>query len=220
MEKKYYKQLTGKKMKECLEAEGAKEALSWLAKAAKHGVVPIHHRLQELGDVTPDEFGSKVELKCDETAPEVQLIEDCKHTVEDLWNLPAEVERVLADGRQAVEALSRRHNLHPTVGYQSVPVARRPTYEGSAAQAEAAEEKEAESSGDDENSDTEPVIQNNASRTRPPDESRQEPKRRRAVVVAEPEEDVEEVIHDVLIMFGRGSEGQREMWLTIKVKGG
>jgi hypothetical protein len=220
MDKKYYKQLTGKKMTECLEAEGAFGAKTWLAAAAKHGVLPIYMRLQELGDVTPGEFGSKVQLKCDDAVAEVQLIEDCKQTTAEFWTLPPEVLRVQAEGEQVAEALSRRHLLHPAVGYASVPLARRPTYEGSAAQAHAAEEKEEEKSSEDESSeDEEPLIQNNASRAQPSDEDRQAPKRRREVPAPEPEEEIEEVTHDVIVLFGNGDFGQ-EMWVAIKVKGG
>jgi len=40
MEKKYYKQLLGARMRECLEAEQAPGALNWLKKAALHGAIP------------------------------------------------------------------------------------------------------------------------------------------------------------------------------------
>lgn len=117
MEKKHYKQLLGTKMTECLEAAGAPEARAWLAKAAKHGVVPIHQRLQEKGDITPGELGSKVELKCAEATAVVQLIEDSDQTAEAFWGLPAAVVRDMEEGAARAEAISARHRLHPAVGY-------------------------------------------------------------------------------------------------------
>jgi hypothetical protein len=141
MEEKYYKQLIGTKMRECLEAAGAPEAIPWLAKGAKHGVVPIHQRLQEPGIITPGEFGSEVELKCGEAKAVVQVIEDYEQTADAFWALPAEVLRDRADGEARAEVLSARHRLHPAVGYARVPVTGRPTYEGSAAQAMARSEE-------------------------------------------------------------------------------
>jgi hypothetical protein len=201
MEKKYFKQLVGKKMTECLAAEGATGARAWLAEAAKHGVLPINRRLQERGDITPGEFGSKVELKCDDVTAEVQLIEDIEQTAEQFWGLPAEVLREREKGETAAEALSKRHLRHPAVGYAFVPIARRPTYEGSAAQAHAQEQerKEAEASGDSggsDESDQEERVVNNASREHV-GEDREEAsrKRRRAVVVSEEAAEIEECVH-------------------------
>ena len=98
MEKKYFKQLIGTKMTECLNAEGVPEAREWLKKAAKHGVIPVHRRLQQPGDITPGEFGSKVELKCGEVTAVAQVIEDTEATTEQFWALPDEVLRELGDG--------------------------------------------------------------------------------------------------------------------------
>jgi hypothetical protein len=140
LEKKYYRQLLGKKMTECLNAEGAPEARAWLAEAAIHGVLPLHDRLQEMGDITPGEFGSRVQLKCGEVTAIVQLIEDIDQTADQFWALPPEVVRRMNEGIKAAEARSKKHILHPAIGYASVPVARRPTFEGSAAQAQIEEE--------------------------------------------------------------------------------
>jgi hypothetical protein len=86
MEKKYYKQLIGKKMTECLKAEGVPEARGWLAKAAKHGIIPVHKRLQEAGDITPGALGSEVELKCGDAKATVQLIEGTEALSEKFWD--------------------------------------------------------------------------------------------------------------------------------------
>ena len=53
---------------------------------------------------------------------------------EKFWELPAEVNRVLAAGVKASEALSKKHRRHPAVGYKNIAPVNRPTYEGSSAQ--------------------------------------------------------------------------------------
>jgi hypothetical protein len=221
MDKKYYKQLIGKKMTECLEAEGAMEARAWLAKAAKHGVIPVHRRLEGLGIITPGEFGSKVELKCDDATAVVQMIEDSDQTAEEFWALPAEVLRVLEVGRVAKEAMSKRHLLHPAVGYQSVPVARRPTFAGSAAESRledvAQEGKEDEDGSElDDSSDEEAPLVNNASRSNGAEAQRQNGKKRKrgAAVVAEAAEEVDETVMDVRAVFGEGPTS-REVWFGV-----
>jgi hypothetical protein len=230
MEKKYFKQLTGTKMTECLEAENAPEARAWLKKAAKHGVMPVHRRLQQPGEITPGEYGAKVELKCGDVTAVVQLIEEIDVTAKEFWALPAEVERVLSEGRERAEAQSVRHQQHPAVGYKNVPVRKRPTYEGSAAQARAirlaAEEGKHESDEDtdgddgsesdsDSSSSDDDAIVNNASRSAP----RQERPKRRQNVQAEREsaEATKEITHDVLAVFGAGDNGP-ELWLGVKVQ--
>jgi hypothetical protein len=83
-------------------------------KAAKHGVMPVHRRMQEPGDITFGEFDAKVELKCGEVTAVVQLIEEIDVTVvQQFWALPAEVERVLSEGREMAEALSGRQPATP-----------------------------------------------------------------------------------------------------------
>ena len=183
MEKKYYKQLIGTKMTECLNAEGAPEARVWLAKSAKHGVIPVHRRLQEIGVVTPGALGSEVELKCGEVTAVVQLIEDTEATAERFWALPAEVERVVAEGVKAAEALSKKHRMHAAVGYANVKPCNRPSWEGSAAQdcqakknaldksiresnSEDDSEDDNEDDSEDDNEENTPIVVNNASRRR------------------------------------------------------
>jgi hypothetical protein len=141
MEKKYYKQLIGTKMTDCLNSEGAPEARQWLAKAAKHGVIPIHARLQEKGDITPGEFGSNVVLRCGEVTAVAQLIEDYDQTATQFWALPADIEAERAQRHVEGQALSKRHRLHPNVGYEKVKGPLRPTWEGSAAQQHQEEKK-------------------------------------------------------------------------------
>jgi hypothetical protein len=220
MEKKYFKQLVGKKMTECLVAEGATGAKAWLAEAAKHGVIPVNRRLQERGDISPGEFGSRVELKCDDVTAEVQLIEDIEQTAEQFWALPEVVLLELEKGAAAAEALSKKHLQHPAVGYASVPVARRPTYQGSAAEALAQEQerKEAEDSddsdGSDESDQEEQRVVNNASRDVGEDREKPSKKRSRAGMVQQEDTDVTEVVHNVLALFGATS-GADEVWLGI-----
>jgi hypothetical protein len=171
------------------------------------------------------EFGSKVELKCGEATAVVQLIEDYDQTALAFWALPAEVLRVRAEGTAAAEAMSRRHLLHPAVGYQSVAVVRRPTFEGSAAQArirdieqqrESEEGSDSDSSSDDDG-DNERLIVSNASRSDATEEQhRNAPKRKRAGVVAETTEDIEEKGMDVNAVFGMGLKG-REVWFGVSV---
>jgi hypothetical protein len=234
MDNKFYKQLMGSKMMECVEAEGAPEAMAWLAKAAKHGVIPVHKRLQQPGVITPGELGSEVELKCDEVTAVVQLIEADSVTDEEFWSLPAEVERELLEGRRVADALSNKHRLHPAIGYKDVAVRQRPTWEGSAAQAYDRAEKEKKSNSskeDDSDSDSVPdgaeeasTVINNASRMVSDQiEQSQQSKRARIDVRQEPEEK-EVKKHDVLVVFGEQerNEGDKslavaELWLGVKL---
>ena len=134
MHRKHYKELLGGKMTRCIEAEGEPEAKEWLKKAAKHGVIPVHRRLQAVGEITPGELGSEVELKCGRVTAKVQMIEDFDQTAEEFWALPAELQAALDEERLALQALSEKHKRQPAVGYKRVPTRKRPTYEGSAAQ--------------------------------------------------------------------------------------
>ena len=141
MQKKYYKQLLGTKMTECLKAEGALSAKKWLAKAAEHGVVPIHRRIQEPGEISAGALGAEVELKCGHVTAVVQNIEDRDQTAKEFWALPEDLQQILAANRATSEAASDKHRQHPAIGYKKVPMRQRPTWEGSAAQAYAAEKK-------------------------------------------------------------------------------
>ena len=114
-------------MTKCFEAEGAPEARAWLAKAAKHGVIPVHRRLQGVGEMTPGALGSDVELKCGLVTAKVQLIEDTEATTEKFWALPAEVLEKIAEGVKTAEALSNKHRMHPAVVYANVKPRNRPT---------------------------------------------------------------------------------------------
>ena len=87
-------------MTECLDAEGATESMAWLAEVAKCGVLPIHRRVQNAGEVTPGELGSTVELQCDDVTVRVQMIEDTDMTSTEFWALPNAIEEELASGKR------------------------------------------------------------------------------------------------------------------------
>ena len=115
-------------MTKCIDAEGEPEAKEWLRQACKHGIIPVHNRLQETGVITPGELGSMVELKCGSATATVQLIEDTGTTAEQFWSLPEELTNKLEDDRSKLQALSVRHRQHAAIGYARVLVRRRPTY--------------------------------------------------------------------------------------------
>ena len=158
MQKKYYKQLVGNKMQESLRSEGYPEAVEWLKKVGKHGVIPIDERLQEVGELSPGALGSTVRLRCGDTTGEVQIIEDLNaDTGDDFWALPADLaadlERHEDTSRHAVHSAKSRR--HPAIGYQDVAVRSRATYDGSAAQAYDDEQKaHSDASNDDDESES------------------------------------------------------------------
>ena len=130
MEQKHRKQLLGQKVKKHCEHEGTPEAMDWLRQVSKHGVLPIHRRLQEQGALAPGELGTEVEMKCGEVVAKVQHIEATDaDSHADFWKSP-----YAEDERQDEDSQPMRRK-HPCVGYKDVPVRRRPTYEGSDAQA-------------------------------------------------------------------------------------
>jgi len=221
MEKKHFKQLTGAKMQTCLDAEGeGAEAMEWLTKAAQHGVIPVHQRLQTAADITPGEFGAKVELKCGGVTAVVQLIEEGAVTDAKFWDLPAEVERVLREGRRNDDVLSERHRRHPAIGYKATPVRKRSTYPGSGAQ-KVVRDKEAEQKqpiepgdGESDTSGSEEIIVNNANRSASsPERAR---KRQRVPVEAESAVEITTKHHDIKVVFGE-RDGVRELWFGIRI---
>ena len=224
MKKSYFKQLTGSRMQECLDAEGAHEAMAWLKKSAKHGVMPIHRRLQAIGEITPGEFGSQVEMKCDQVTAVVQMIEHVDMASEKFWSLPAAVLAVLDQRRLAGEALSAKHLQHPAIGYLAVPREKRPTYPGSSAQAVAlanddkdeVEPVSADSSDSDSDDDVPLAPQLNNARRQPSPPRRARKRRKPAPVVAEEPVDSTEIKLDVLAAFGTGDNGEAEVWLGVK----
>jgi len=228
MAKKHFKQLIGSKMTECFQAEGKPEARKWLKKAAKHGVIPVYRRVQEPGDITPGELGSKVELKCGGVKAFVQLIEDTDSTAEQFWGLPSEVTHEIEKRNMAAEALSERHRRHPAIGYARLKPHQRPTWEGSAAQVRREELKNQALSGEEESDatdasdsdgsdDEDPPIINNAHREGEQVPRGNQNKRNQDQEPAEVGEEslVTEEQHDVLLLFGH-AENANELWLGIK----
>jgi len=223
LEKKYFNQLIGQKMTTCLLSEVAKEARAWLQSAAKHGIIPVHRRIEARGEITPGELGSRVELKCDDITAVVQLIQHNEETADHFWSWPAEIARVLKKGNQAAEARSARHRLHPAFGYASIPIRRRPTWAASAAQAiqeeikqESDPESSAESSADSEEEEGE-IIVNNRSRMVVAQAERETNTRQRVVPAVQPVITKEET-HDVKAVFGLGQRGA-EVWFGVVAKG-
>ena len=114
-------------------AEGAPEAIDWLRSASKHGVLPIHRRLAEDGAIKPGDLGTEVEMKCGEVCVTVQLIEARESELANpdvFWATAQHQEQ-----QDAIEMQSERHKRHPCIGYKDVPPRKRPTWEGSDAQA-------------------------------------------------------------------------------------
>jgi hypothetical protein len=150
----------------------------------------------------------------------VQLIEDRDRTAKKFWALPEAVTRDLDAKNVAAVAQSKKHLLHPAVGYRNVPEKKRPTYEGSAAQ-QVAEEKQQQaqgSSGDDElesGGDEDAADQTNASRSRPESPLR----KRQKVNAVELVEDEEIQVHDVKVVFGadEGDATKPELWIGVNV---
>ena len=222
LEKKYYRQLIGEKMTTCLLAEGAPEARAWLKSAAKHGVIPVHRRIEARGEITPGEMGSRVELKCDDITAVVQLIQHYDQTADQFWTLPAEIARVLSEGNQAAEARSAKHRLHPAIGYASIPMHRRPTWDGSAAEAiQGRKENDLESSAeelsDDSEEEEDEIIVNNRSRLVAAQAGREVNKRQREGPAVQPVI-IKEETHNVKAVFGLGDKGA-EVWFGVVAKG-
>ena len=184
--------------------------------------------MQEPGEITPGALGAEVELKCGEVTAVVQLIETTDATADQFWALPAEVERVRAQDELGAEALSKKHRLHPAVGYARIkPRDRprdRPTWDGSAAQvydeakrAEASDAVESGSSSSDEDSEgDDEALVSNARRAGHASEHATK-KRRRCVRAVESAVDTKEEVHTVLAVFGEGADGP-EVWLGLKVQ--
>lgn len=231
MEKKYYKQLLGKKMTNCLEHEGEPEARAWLAKAAKHGVVPVHRRVQEPGVITPGELGSEVELKCGDATAITQVIEGTEDDAEEFWSLPAELEQVRVDRNRNLQALSEKHRRHPAIGFARVPKERRPTWEGSAAQAVAAEaahdgdvddqeDQISEGASDSSSCSDGDIIQNNNARRAAAAREQERARKRRRELPSnyEPEVEKTEAEHDIYAVFGQLPDSPKEVWFGIKLQ--
>jgi hypothetical protein len=235
MDKKYYKQLTESRgMKEYLDSQGATGALEWLKKAAKHGEVPIERRMEEVGVVSPGEMGSQVELRCGEVTASVQAIEAVEWNDEhDFWELPAEIKEDREKERRGRTAASERHQMHPAIGYSKIPVQKRPTYQGSAAQA-VAEQKQQEqkedgdesewsegagSGGDDDDDDDGP-LQNPQARKKQSRRRSQKGKTNKRRIQEEEDDEPEEeralTELDVCITFGKGENGEPQVWYAVK----
>jgi hypothetical protein len=228
MKKKYYKQLFGNKMREVFDSEGSKEAWAWLKKAARHGVMPVHKRLQEPKNLTGGNFGALAELKCDDVTATVQMIEDCDYTVEEFWALPTDVANAVKETRAAEEALSKKHRLHPAIGYKRVKRKERPTYPNSAAHelderkesgdlSEAEDSPWSDASAEDLDENTE-AIQNNSSRSAGR-QNRADPARKRQKAQPTDVVSVKEKSYKVSVMFGSQS-GTAELWFGINLPGG
>ena len=258
MKKKYRQQLLGDKVKSSCAAEGAPEAMKWLRVASKHGVLPIHRRLAQDGSIKPGDLGTEVEMKCGAVVATVQQIEAGDVDLcDEFWTCPQRHE-------QQAAAPSPSSQRHPCVGYRDVPVKRRPTYQGSDAQAvaegnndvgqesegpqcavalgdsdveevdpAAAEEAgpaAAEEAGPaEEGKDNESAHESNESQSSDSDEPLSNRPAVRAQLQAaqrsrskrarpQSEEPAKEETYDVCAVFGKGSNGQAEVWLAIKLQ--
>ena len=153
-----------------------------------------------------------------------KLIETTDATADQFWALPGEVERVRAQDALGAEAFSKKHRLHPAVGYARIKPRDRPTWDGSAAQvydeakqAEASDAVESGSSSSDEDSEgDDEALVSNARRAGQASEHATK-KRRRCVRAVESAVDTKEEVHTVLAVFGEGTDGP-EVWLGLKVQ--
>jgi hypothetical protein len=209
MEEKYYKQLIGSRMRECVEATNAPGAMDWLKEAALHGAIPVDRRLQESGCITPGALGPEVELRCDDVTAVVQLIDSETVAEEEFWDLPQDIVEELNRISRRTKALSEKHQRHPAVGYKAVSVRMRPTYSGSAAAAKDMEEESKQVDSSEEDSEEEPLV-NNASRMTVQDGQRGSARE------AEEKEEPECQVHEVVVIFGQ-TDQKPDMWLGVKL---
>jgi hypothetical protein len=222
MQRRYWKQLFSNTMRFCINTafgsppEADSEAIQWLKKAAKHGVVPIHCRDQEKGDITPGELGSRVTLKCGEVTAKAYIIEDTEASNEEFWFCPspATIEDRHSDSRSSSTSSQR---LHPNIGYAGVPPSQRPTWQNSAAQ-DLVRQTQNQNESDDGERDNE-LEQDSGSGGEDDSltEAEAEPgSRKRNLDHSEQKSEKER--HDVIVMFGEGEHGN-ELWLALKLVG-
>ena len=217
MEKKYYNQLMGSRMEQCLKDAGEPEARAWLKKAAKHGVIP-HTRIQGRGERTPGNIGSLVKLTCGDVNAEAQIIEDADDDQDTFWALPEAVQSQL-DARKLLNA-STNQSKGPAVGYQKVPVEKRPTYAGSTAEEARARRRKADTASDSSDDSGSSSDSSESESPNPPKRkgqpvNTQRPKKRRRRVQKEPEEEVTFEFHNVLAILAENESKMPELWLAI-----
>lgn len=221
MEKKYYRQLMGSRMAQCLEHAGEPEAREWLRTAAKHGVIP-HTRIQEPGEKTPGNIGSLVKLTCGSVNAEAQIIEDADDDQDTFWALPDAVQAQL-DARDLLNA-STNQSKGPAVGYKKVPVRKRPTYAGSTAEEEARRRK-VDSASDNSSSDDSGSSSDSSGSEAPYPHKRkaqagtQRTRKRRRLAQKKTEEEVTFEFHNVVAIFGQDEHEVPELWLAIRPGG-
>ena len=126
-----YKQLTGKQMQRCLDSEGIAEAMQWIMVAAEHGFMPLGAPADDQGsdDERPELWGRRYVMGAEPNTAILPVIQPTRRkTTKEFWSLPEDlVEGYIRHDGENELLLSRWHQF-PSIGYQRVRRAARPTH--------------------------------------------------------------------------------------------